>query len=107
MMIPRERKLVRVYVELPSEAAERYRAERKADVLMDQVATIMQPYTMKTSHIDWSTIYTVRPPLLTINRLRVNRTRSDNASAARLGSTTASSSPETPSTHTRRKQAKG
>ncbi|PLB46159.1 FAD binding domain protein [Aspergillus steynii IBT 23096] len=59
MMIPRERKLVRVYVELPPEAAERYRAEHNADVLMDQVATIMQPYTIKTSHIDWSTIYTV------------------------------------------------
>ncbi|KAG2026541.1 hypothetical protein GB937_001321 [Aspergillus fischeri] len=59
MMIPRERKLVRVYVELPPEAADTYRADRNADVLTDQVATIMQPYTMRTSHIDWSTIYTV------------------------------------------------
>ncbi|KAI9370878.1 FAD binding domain protein [Aspergillus egyptiacus] len=59
MMIPRERKLVRVYVELPSSAADRYRAEHSPDVLMEQVATIMQPYTISTSHIDWSTIYTV------------------------------------------------
>lgn len=62
-MIPRERKLVRVYVELPLESAERYRAERSADVLMEQVATIMQPYTIQTSHIDWSTIYTVSPSI--------------------------------------------
>ncbi|KAH8423746.1 putative FAD monooxygenase [Aspergillus melleus] len=59
MMIPRERKLVRVYVELPPESAERYRAECNADILMERVATIMQPYSMSTSHIDWSTIYTV------------------------------------------------
>jgi phenol 2-monooxygenase len=64
MMIPRERKLVRVYVELPPKAADRYRAERNADVLMEQVATIMQPYTIRTSHIDWSTIYNVSSPLL-------------------------------------------
>ncbi|KAJ5539802.1 FAD binding domain protein [Penicillium frequentans] len=59
MMIPRERKLVRVYVELPPEASGRYRAERNPDVLMDQVAATMQPYTIRASHIDWSTTYTV------------------------------------------------
>lgn len=59
MMIPRERKLVRVYVELPPESADRYRVERNPEILMKQVATMMQPYTMSTSHIDWSTIYTV------------------------------------------------
>lgn len=64
MMIPRERKLVRVYVELPPSAASRYRAERDATVLMEQVATIMQPYNMRTSYIDWSTIYTVSSPFL-------------------------------------------
>lgn len=41
MMIPRERKLVRVYVELPPEVANRYRADRNADILTEQVATIM------------------------------------------------------------------
>ncbi|KAJ5088705.1 hypothetical protein N7456_012321 [Penicillium angulare] len=59
MMIPRERKLVRVYVELPPDVADRYRAECDADILMEQIAMIMQPYTISTSHIDWSTIYTV------------------------------------------------
>jgi phenol 2-monooxygenase len=59
MMIPRERKLVRIYVELSPEAADRYRVGGHADVLMEQVATIMQPYTIRTSHIEWSTIYTV------------------------------------------------
>ena len=62
-MIPRERKLVRVFVELPPAEADRYRADRNANVLTEQVATIMQPYTMRTSHIDWSTIYTVISPL--------------------------------------------
>ncbi|GFF52711.1 phenol 2-monooxygenase [Aspergillus udagawae] len=37
MMIPRERKLVRVYVELPPSSADRYRAEHNADVLMEQL----------------------------------------------------------------------
>ncbi|KAH1606460.1 hypothetical protein KXX21_005894 [Aspergillus fumigatus] len=64
MMIPRERKLVRVYVELPPEVANRYRADRNADILTEQVATIMQPYTLKTNRIDWSTIYTVSSPFL-------------------------------------------
>ncbi|KAI9044337.1 putative FAD monooxygenase [Aspergillus affinis] len=59
MMIPRERKLVRVYVELPPKSAERYRAESNPDILMERVATIMKPYSMSTSNIDWSTIYTV------------------------------------------------
>lgn len=64
MMIPRERKLVRVYVELSPEASGRYRAERNPDVLMEQVATIMQPYTIKANHIEWSTTYTVSSPFL-------------------------------------------
>lgn len=64
MMIPRERKLVRVYVELSPEASSRYRAERNPDILLEQVATIMQPYTIRAGHIDWSTTYTVSSSLL-------------------------------------------
>ncbi|OGM48511.1 FAD monooxygenase [Aspergillus bombycis] len=59
MMIPRERKLVRVYVELPDDVAMRYREEQDGEILMSQVEQIMQPYIMKTKHIDWFTIYTV------------------------------------------------
>jgi phenol 2-monooxygenase len=62
MMIPRERKLVRIYVELPFEAAERYRAEHNAGILMEQVATIMKPYSIRTNYVDWSTMYTVSTP---------------------------------------------
>lgn len=62
MMIPRERKLVRVYVELPANVAMRYREEQDGEILMGQVEKIMQPYTMRTKHIDWSTIYTVYTP---------------------------------------------
>ncbi|KAL4922395.1 FAD binding domain-containing protein [Aspergillus aurantiobrunneus] len=59
MMIPRERKLVRVYVELPQTVASRYREEKNDELLMSQVETIMRPYVMKTTYIDWSTIYNV------------------------------------------------
>jgi phenol 2-monooxygenase len=60
MMIPRERKLVRIYVELRTDVATRYREEQDGEVLMEQVEKIMQPYMMKTKYIDWSTTYTVR-----------------------------------------------
>lgn len=68
-MIPRERKLVRVYVELPPSVAMRYREDQDGEVLMHQVAKVMQPYMMETKHIEWSTTYTVHafqkiPPLL-------------------------------------------
>ncbi|KAJ5173253.1 hypothetical protein N7492_005846 [Penicillium capsulatum] len=59
MMIPRERKLVRIYVELPSHVATQYRESQDGTILMEQVQKAMHPYTMKTSHIEWSTIYTV------------------------------------------------
>ncbi|KAJ5181827.1 hypothetical protein N7449_011974 [Penicillium cf. viridicatum] len=59
MVIPRERKLVRIYVELHSDVATRYREEQDSEVLMDEVEKIMRPYMMKTKHIDWSTAYTV------------------------------------------------
>lgn len=62
MVIPREQKLVRIYVELHPDVATRYREEQNSEVLMDQVEKVMQPYTMKTKHIEWSTIYTVRTP---------------------------------------------
>lgn len=60
MIVPRERKLVRIYVELHSDVATRYREEQDGGVLMDEVEKIMRPYMMKTKHIDWSTAYTVR-----------------------------------------------
>jgi hypothetical protein len=60
MMIPRERKLVRIYVELHPDVAARYREEQDGEVLMNEVEKIMWPYIMKTKHIDWSTAYTVR-----------------------------------------------
>ncbi|KAJ5259442.1 hypothetical protein N7478_012423 [Penicillium angulare] len=59
MTIPRERKLVRIYVELPPDVADRYRAESDPGILMEQVAIIMQPYTISTRHVEWSTIYTI------------------------------------------------
>ncbi|GFG16055.1 phenol 2-monooxygenase [Aspergillus udagawae] len=46
MMIPRERKLVRVYVELPPSSADRYRAEHNADILMEQLTPSFPPSTL-------------------------------------------------------------
>lgn len=60
MVIPRERKLVRIYVELHSDVARRYREEEDGEVLISEVEKIMRPYMMKTKNIEWSTTYAVR-----------------------------------------------
>ncbi|KAJ5687414.1 hypothetical protein N7536_010033 [Penicillium majusculum] len=59
MVIPRERKLVRIYVELHSDVATRYREEEDGEVLINEVEKIMRPYMMKTKNIEWSTTYAV------------------------------------------------
>ena len=110
MMIPRERKLVRVYVELPPSVAMRYREDQDGEVLMHQVAKVMQPYMMETKHIEWSTTYTVHafqknPPFTA--RPRANRSsRLVNESVERSGCTTASFWLVMRSTHILRRQAK-
>ncbi|KAE8132628.1 hypothetical protein BDV38DRAFT_287547 [Aspergillus pseudotamarii] len=53
MIIPRERKLVRMYVQVSATLAEKYRAsDRDPNV-------IMQPYHFDASRIEWSTTYSV------------------------------------------------
>ncbi|KAL1849062.1 hypothetical protein Plec18170_007721 [Paecilomyces lecythidis] len=59
MMIPREKRLVRVYVELSPSTAAQYKMEENAGFIMSQVEVIMQPYSMKAKHIAWSTVYNV------------------------------------------------
>ncbi|OQD67743.1 hypothetical protein PENPOL_c003G06339 [Penicillium polonicum] len=60
MIIPRERKLVRMYVQVSSGLAEIYRAsDRDPEVIMQAVRKIMQPYRFHASQIEWSTIYSV------------------------------------------------
>lgn len=59
MMIPREKRLVRVYVELSPSTAAQYKMEENPGFIMSQVEVIMQPYSMKAKHIAWSTVYNV------------------------------------------------
>lgn len=110
MMIPRERKLVRIYVELPPSVAVQYREEQDGEILMKQVAKVMQPYMMETKHIEWSTTYTVHafpkiPPLLQDQEL-TDPSRLVNESVERSGCTTASFWLVMRSTHILRRQAK-
>ncbi|KAE8148628.1 FAD binding domain protein [Aspergillus avenaceus] len=59
MIIPRERRLVRVYVELSPRASAQFSAHEDLEIILNQVSEIMQPYTVKTEHIAWHTTYRV------------------------------------------------
>ncbi|KAJ5155717.1 hypothetical protein N7492_008520 [Penicillium capsulatum] len=60
MIIPRERKLVRMYVQVSSELANSYiTSNRDAETIMRAVRKIMQPYRFDASRLEWSTIYSV------------------------------------------------
>ncbi|KAL2818233.1 FAD binding domain-containing protein [Aspergillus cavernicola] len=59
MMVPREKRLVRVYVELSPMASAQYTIQQIPDIIMDQVAEIMQPYVIKSNRIEWYTTYKV------------------------------------------------
>lgn len=60
MIIPRERKLVRMYVQVSSELASNYWTNGgDPEVIMMTVRKIMQPYRFNASLIEWSTIYAV------------------------------------------------
>ena len=63
MIIPRERKLVRIYVQVSSELAQEYRAKNgDPEVIMQTVRDIMKPYRFEASRLEWSTIYVVSNP---------------------------------------------
>lgn len=60
MIIPRERKLVRIYVQVSSELAQEYREKNgNPEVIMQTVRDIMKPYRFDASRLEWSTIYVV------------------------------------------------
>lgn len=64
MIIPRERKLVRMYVQVTPGQAEVYRAnDQDPEVIMQAVRNIMQPYQFDASRLEWSTIYSVSEEL--------------------------------------------
>jgi phenol 2-monooxygenase len=59
MMIPRERQLVRVYVQLSLSMADEYNMEKDPEIILRQVEAIMKPYSLKAKKIIWSTVYRV------------------------------------------------
>ncbi|CDM35428.1 Aromatic-ring hydroxylase-like [Penicillium roqueforti FM164] len=65
MIIPRERRLVRCYVQLPHEVAAVLWKEVDPALLVNIVKKILSPHTFEASNIEWSTIYTVGQRLCT------------------------------------------
>ncbi|PYI08491.1 FAD binding domain protein [Aspergillus sclerotiicarbonarius CBS 121057] len=59
MIIPREKKLVRFYIQISPAVAASFKANYCPSALMAVLKNILQPYTFDTCHIEWSTIYTV------------------------------------------------
>ncbi|PWY89454.1 FAD binding domain protein [Aspergillus sclerotioniger CBS 115572] len=59
MIIPREKKLVRFYIQISPTVAAGFKANYCPSALMTVLKNILQPYTFDTSHTEWSTIYTV------------------------------------------------
>ena len=52
--------MVRVYFQIPNAIAIEYKKQPCPNVLLQIVQLIMQPYSFRTSQIDWSTVYQVR-----------------------------------------------
>ncbi|KAF7181555.1 hypothetical protein CNMCM7691_000774 [Aspergillus felis] len=73
MTIPRERRLVRVHVELSRETLASYKKEENPAIIIIRVAEIMQPYAMKAKRVEWHTTYkvgqTVCPKFAHCNRI--------------------------------------
>ncbi|KAF7166589.1 hypothetical protein CNMCM5623_000184 [Aspergillus felis] len=59
MIIPRERRMVRVYFQVSPITAAEYKDCEDPDLLMDAIRTIIQPYSFSYSHVEWSTVYDV------------------------------------------------
>ena len=60
MVIPRERKIARIYVQVSSELAKTYLiGDRDPELIMDAIRKIMHPFTFHASYLERSTIYSV------------------------------------------------
>lgn len=115
MVIPRERGLVRLYIQLneikPDAASGRAdRSKITPDVIFKAAQKIIAPYQLRYNYCDWWTAYQVcfvilPTPLLPL-MLNHHPTRSANACRPPSLSTTASSSRATPCTRTRPRRAK-
>jgi phenol 2-monooxygenase len=61
MIIPRERKLVRFYIQLSAAVTTKLKKNHDPSLLVGLLRGILHPYTFASTHIEWSTIYHVSP----------------------------------------------
>ncbi|KAI9038226.1 2-polyprenyl-6-methoxyphenol hydroxylase [Aspergillus affinis] len=59
MIIPRENRLVRFYIQLSPTMAAKFRSNYHPAALVIVAKAIMQPYMFEAANLQWSTIYTV------------------------------------------------
>ena len=63
MVIPRENKLVRLYIQLKevNKSGERFdRSQYTPETILKSAKKIMSPYELTYDYLDWYTIYQVR-----------------------------------------------
>ncbi|KAI2791487.1 hypothetical protein POX_c04348 [Penicillium oxalicum] len=65
MIIPREGRLVRFYVQLPPGTEQRFKAKNDASEFVNVVKKALRPYKFDASSIEWSTVYSVGQRLCT------------------------------------------
>ncbi|CAI7630645.1 unnamed protein product [Penicillium glandicola] len=65
MIIPRERRLVRCYVQLSPEVATAFRTKVDPGILVNIIRSILSPYSFEASSVEWSTVYSVGQRLCT------------------------------------------
>jgi hypothetical protein len=70
MIIPRERMMVRFYIQLSAAVATKLKESHNQSLLVGLLTEILHPYTFASTQIEWSTIYRVSPQtLLPINSI--------------------------------------
>lgn len=95
LLIPRERKLVRIYVQLTDiKNADGFEMERSAitsEMILKAAQKIFHPYTLQWGYIEWWAVYQVSHGIQRIPLRADNRQRSANESAASSTNPTVSS----------------
>lgn len=73
MIIPRERRLIRVYIQVSPELVTKYwAAGGDLELIMKPIQKVFHPYRFTASHIEWSTVYAVNEQISSPARQRGN-----------------------------------
>jgi hypothetical protein len=67
MIIPRERKIVRFYIQLSAAAAATFQVNPHPPLLVGLLREILHPFTFSSTNIEWSSIYRVSRQLLLLS----------------------------------------